>query len=138
MKKNRIIILCVIFLAVLVIFCSMKDDFHKMKEKREAIAERVVSGDIAVDEHGWAVLPEEEAYLSDTGKCCVVECDYGQYSGQYAVYFFSYTGMLGDSKGYLHIIESLDDGLKEKASHRFHFVEVKPVDTSWYSCKTSD
>lgn len=138
MKKHLYFIILsailILFTLQLFCFCSSTPEFNKVKDEREKIVEQVISGEIPVLDNGLIELPDDKKYLSDTGYCCLVE----YWIDEYAIYFFSVRGMLGDSKGYLYNLDLNDQNLIDKASARFTFRDIEFIDNNWYSCKTSD
>lgn len=131
---RRKLIICITIFLLLLSSCSSASEFNDVKEEREKIVDNLMDGKYSINEYGYFELPEEEQYLSDGGKCCVVEYEYQKI----VVYFFSYLGMLGDSRGFLFIVDAPDEALINAASKRFNFVDLEHIEGKWYSCKTSD
>lgn len=141
MKHKKIAV--IIILSLPVIFCLLlnscviKDDielFSDTKVAMEKIVREVLNKEIGVKENGMFVLPEDFAYLSDTGEACIV--DYGHKG--YGVYFFTFRGFLGSSRGFLYKLTSEEYSNINKSSEGFNFVKSKTIDEHWDAVSTDD
>lgn len=97
MAKQRVFI--AIMMAVIIMagmFIYNRTEFVRLKDKREAIAQMILNGEIAVEGNGSIVLPEKMKSLSDSGECFLVK-----FENNNAIYFYEYRGILESSKGYI-------------------------------------
>ncbi len=138
MKKLSILTLSfsLVFCAFL-ISCSLKSDMSVFKENKaemESIVQKILDGEIKVDDDGMFKLTEESASLSDTGEGCIVEYGFEDYR----VYFFTFRGTLGSSKGFLYKLSSEEYSVLNKSSNRFNFVKVETIDDRWCKVSTDD
>ncbi len=138
MRKIGIILLFVFFIAcIFPTSCSMKSDTKLFKENREDMeraVQMILDGEIEVKDDGWFTLPEGSASLSDTGEGCIVKYSHEDYR----VYFFTFRGMLGSSKGFLYKLSPEEYSKINKSTNRFNFVNVKAIDDRWCTASTDD
>lgn len=132
-KACIVTLIMLIFCSLLLCSCHPTYTFDELKNERETIVEKVISGNLYVEDNGLIKLPEDKTYLSDDGVCCIVS-----YNDSYAVYFFSERGMLGDSKGYLYKLNSDDYDFLDKALTGFTFRIIDSIDSNWLWVETSD
>ena len=103
-------------------------------EQYKKIVELVRDKTLAVQSNGCIILPEEYKHLSDSGECFLVE-----FNDNTAIYFYSYRGILGASKGYLYINDQLyymDYINTDVYVPTMDFVNIIELDNSLYSVST--
>lgn len=108
--------------------------FEKGKADREKVVDLILDGDLKITENGLVTLPYDMMSLSDSGECVIVE-----FNGQSAIYFFRARGILGESSGYVYVTDRIDwkDYIDEDIySPSQYWVDVKELETNWYSVKT--
>ena len=133
MKKLFALMLCLIILFSLT-SCGV-DSFEKGKQDRQEVVDLIIDGDVEIAENGLVTLPDDLKNISDTGECCIVE-----FRGHTALYFFTYRGILGESRGYVYVSDRIDwkDFINEDeyvASP--DWVDVEELENNWYSVKTN-
>ena len=127
---------CVVMILIIIIFSSCKSNsynFEGNKENMEVIATEIAEGKHEIKENGLVKLPESYKNLADTGEVCLTLFD-----GKPAVYFWNYRGMLGNSKGYIYILDTIEGDIVDKCSERFNFVKWKEIGEGWYIVSTDD
>ena len=136
MKKMLSVLLCIILLFSLTA-CGQADgvtSFEKGKDDREKVEGLVLNGDVAVAENGVVTLPDDLKKLSDTGECIITE-----FQEQSAIYFFTFRGILGESKGYVYVTDQIDwhDYVNEdEYVGTMDRTDIEELGTNWYSVKT--
>lgn len=133
-SRIRKIFTITIILSLFSIFygCS-QDNFEAIKSDREMVAELILDGEYKISDDSIVKLPQEFADLADTGEVCMV-----LFENEPAVYFWTYRGMLGSSKGYIYLLNSSDKDIIDKCTDRFNFVSSSQIDDRWYSVSTDD
>lgn len=144
-RKYIIIICCCLFVIVLLSFLlPFADNFpenynsnltlKQQIEQYKKIVELVRDKTLAVQSNGCIILPEEHKHLSDSGECFLV-----QFNDDTAIYFYSYRGILGASKGHLYITDQLcymDYINTDVYVPTRNFVNIIELDDSLYSVST--
>ena len=100
----------------------------------ESIIQKILSEEIEVDDKGVFLLPNESAFLSDTGEGYIVNYGYKEYG----VYFFTFRGALGSSKGFLYKLSYEEYSSINRSSERFNFVSFEEIDERWFKVSTDD
>ena len=98
------------------------------------MVQMIINGEIEVDDRAMFLLPEDSKSLSDTGEGCIV--DYGY--NEYGVYFFSFRGTLGSSKGFLYMLTDEEYANINISTNRFNFVSMEKISDRWYKVSTDD
>lgn len=93
-KKIFSILLCSILL-ISVTACGVTW-FENGKNNREKVVDLILNGEAKIAENGCVVLPNDLKNLSNTGQCVIVE-----FQEQSALYFYTFRGILGASRGYI-------------------------------------
>ena len=133
---NKKILILFIIVVSTIFFTSCKyesDDFGKYKEEREAIATAILNEELEIQENGVVTLPEDCSHLADTGEVCMVMFT----NESPAVYFWTFRGFAGDSRGYVYVLNSdSTDNISEKCTNSFEFINVVEIEPNWYSVST--
>lgn len=130
---NKSIMKIIIILLPLIFYGCSQDNFEAIKSDREMEAELILDGEYEISDDNIVKLPQKFADLADTGEVCLV-----LFENEPAVYFWTYRGMLGSSKGYIYLLNSSDKDIIDKCTDRFNFVSSRQIDDRWYSVSTDD
>lgn len=128
-----------IFLIALLMFGLISNNnknsynFEENKSDMEYVANEILKGNYEIGDDGLIELSDKYEQLADTGTVCMV-----LFKGKPSIYFWTYRGMLGSSKGYVYMLNTTDTYIAGKCSDRFHFVNVKEISDGWYSVSTDD
>lgn len=133
LKKITPFIFIMCFATIILFVDGNDDDFKETKSDMEFVANEIAAGKYEIDANGLVELPDEYKYLADTGTVCMVS-----YEGESAVYFWTYRGMLGSSKGYVYVLGETNVDITEKCSDEFDFTNIKAVSENWYKVSTED
>lgn len=109
-------------------------EFDRFRSDRESIVALIKSGDLEIKSNGLVILPEKYKKLSDSGECIIFN-----YFDKTAIYFWTYRGIIGSSKGYFYLTDEINyqDYINtEKYSSSIDFTKVKKIDENWYSVST--
>ena len=132
MKKYRWFLVVGIIIVVLILIKST--EFERLRTQREAVVDMIIEGELSVQENGLITLPDNLKKLSDSQQCIMV-C----YNEKTAIYFYTYRGMLENSKGYVFITNKIDykDYINtKKFIAKKDFIKDKKISSNWYSVST--
>lgn len=133
-KGIKIIFLIVILMIVLIFSNDKKSyDFDENKSDMEYVVAEIMKGNYEIGDNGLIELPDKYEQLADTGTVCMVI-----FEGKPSIYFWTYRGMLGNSRGYVYILNTKDTYITDKCSDEFKFVNVKEISEGWYSVSTDE
>lgn len=131
---KRVVLLLVSLFLMFSLFSCGVSSFEDCKEERERVVELILDGYVKIAENGLVTLPDDMKNLSDTGECVIVEFD-----GQSAVYFYTFRGLLSESRGYVYVTDKIDwkDYVnEEKYIATKDWVDIEEIEPNWYSVKT--
>ena len=132
MKRIVALLLC-LTLSFILSACGVSS-FDDCKEDREKVVDLILDESVEIAENGLVTLPDDMKNLSDTGECDIVEFD-----GQSAVYFYTFRGLLSESRGYVYVTDKIDwkDYVnEEKYTATEDWVDIEEIEPNWYSVKT--
>lgn len=137
MKKLLALLFCMFFVFSLAA-CSgtmnKVSSFEGGKIDREKVVDLILNGNVEIAENGLVTLPDEFYDLSDTGECVIVE-----FKNQSAIYFYTFRGILGESRGYVFVTDQIDWKNyvnEDKYVGSQDWIDVEEIETGWYSVKT--
>ena len=136
-KKTAAVIIFAVLLVLLAgaaLILRDRTEFDRLKSQREAVVEKIQDKTVTVKENGIVTLPEGMKKLSDSGECKIVE-----FRGGTAVYFYTFRGWLGSSRGYLYVTDAIsyEDYIDtDRYVAGEDFVNVAELGGGWYSCAT--
>lgn len=137
MKKKIIIVfllVAILFVVLLICLKPKNNKYEQIKSESSTIVNMIKSGDLPVKSNGCIVLPKELSHISDSGECFIVE-----FENNTAIYFYSFRGVTGSSKGYLYVTEKLsyaDYINTDVYVGTMEFINIVKIEENWYSCST--
>lgn len=136
MKKLFALLFCIFFVFSFAACNTMHkvSSFEDGKIDREKVVDLILNESVEIAENGIVTLPDESKNLSDTGECVIVE-----FKDQSAIYFYTFRGILGESRGYVYVTDRIDwknyvNEDKYIMSHEW--IDIEEIETNWYSVKT--
>lgn len=132
-------VIIILFVSVLLFSSRARDliSFYSNRTKMNQITDLICMGEIQIDEHGWASIPPALVESGYDKPIILVE-----YQDNCALFYFSFDGgILGDSKGFLHMLPKecqQENDTWKNVSSRFRIINVRRIEEDWYICSVTD
>jgi hypothetical protein len=124
---NLIAVIIIIFSVVMPQDYKASDKFEKNFDKMNDVVSQIVEGTLGKDGEYVISLPRELNELSDGGYISL-----SSFGEQTAIYFYTDTGLLEVSEGYVFFTDELDSELYPEQE----FVIKEDMGGGWYYCST--